>query len=543
MFSGVRIRGVIEGLRELVEDDPPARITPMNHPTILGDLTKSATEVAIPAPLQQLRAWQRFHIRLTGLYGGAVALSLLLIAIIFYNYSVRSEIEHLQQRLVTAVTGLAASISPERVAAVPIDATEMTDFHRALRARLATTAASDADIQSIYVLRPTAVRGKLRFLVDFVKNGKLANPGDEYDAADLPVLLQGFDHAAVESEPYRDEFGLTLSGYAPVRDAAGVGIALVGADVEASRIDVMKRDVLWVTLGVFGVAMVLLGAISLIVAHSVRRPLSSIITATAAISRGELTTRLGLERGDEFGLMSRHFDKMAEGLQEREFIRATFGRYVSEDVARQLLSSRDQPSLGGAEHAVTVLFSDLSSYSTICEHLPPAQLMDMLNEYLGQMNLLIDEYQGCVIEYLGDAVLAVFGAPHVRSDHAPQAVRCALAMLERLAHLNEEWRKTGLAKCWTERGIPELKARIGVHTGRVVAGSLGGATRMKYAVIGDAVNVAARLETLNKELASSLLISADTYAQLPDDVARQFTPRGRHRVKGREQEVEVFAAN
>lgn len=494
------------------------------------------------SPLHKLRAWQRFHLRLTALYGGAVTLSLLLIAIIFYHYSVRAEIEHLQKRLVTTVTGLAASIDPERVAAIPVDATEASDYHVALRARLAAAAAGDVDIQSIYVLRPTGEHGKLRFLVDYVKNSKVAVPGEAYDATELPVLLQGFERPAVENEPFRDDFGLTLSGYAPVRDKSGAGIALVGADVEASRLDVMRRDVLWVTFGVFGVAVILLGAISLIVAHSVRRPLSRIITATAAISRGELETRLGLDRGDEFGLMSRHFDKMAEGLQEREFIRATFGRYVSEDVARQLLARRDQPLLGGAEHAVTVLFSDLSSYSTICEHLPPAQLMDMLNEYLGQMNLLIDEYQGCVIEFLGDAVLAVFGAPHVRADHAPQAVRCALAMLDRLTHLNEEWRRTGLARCWTERGIRELKARIGVHSGRVVAGSLGGATRMKYAVIGDAVNVAARLETLNKALGTDLLISADTYAALPGDITNRFEPRGSHHVKGREQEVEVFAA-
>jgi adenylate cyclase len=514
----------------------------MEHPTILGDTTKSAADHAEAGPLRELRAWQRFHFRLTGLYGGAVALSLLLIAVIFYSYSVRSEIEHLQKRLVTTVTGLAASMNPDRITAIPVDSAEMTDFHKELRARLEATAAIDVDIQSIYVLRPTGDAGKLRFLVDAVKNNEPADPGDEYDATALPVLLAGFEKPSVENEPYRDEFGLTLSGYAPVRDRNGASIALVGADVEASRIDVMKREVLWVTSGVFGVAVVLLGAISIVVAHSVRQPLSRIIAATGAISRGELATRLGLERVDEFGLMSRHFDKMAEGLQEREFIRATFGRYVSEDVARKLLADRDQPLLGGAEHVVTVLFSDLASYSTICEHLPPAQLMDMLNEYLGQMNMLIDDHQGCVIEFLGDGILAVFGAPHVRDDHAQLGVRCALAMRERLARLNDEWRRTGLARCWIEQGVPELKARIGVHSGRVVAGSLGGATRMKYAVIGDAVNVAARLETLNKDLNTELLISAETHAQLPRDIAERFVPRGRHRVKGREQEVDVYAA-
>jgi adenylate cyclase len=167
--------------------------------------------------------------------------------------------------------------------------------------------------------------------------------------------------------------------------------------------------------------------------------------------------------------------------------------------------------------------------------------MEMLNQYLSEMNLLIDEHQGCVIEFLGDAVLAVFGAPARSEAHARNAVECALAMRERLAQLNAEWRRSGLAHCWTDRGIEELTARIGVHTGRVVAGSQGGATRMKYAIIGDAVNVAARLEALNKDLGTRLLISADVYAQLPGELAQRFASRGAHHVKGREQQVQVYA--
>jgi class 3 adenylate cyclase len=299
--------------------------------------------------------------------------------------------------------------------------------------------------------------------------------------------------------------------------------------------------VLWVTLGVFGVAALLLGMISLAVARSVRDPLTRIIDATAAVARGELATRLDLKRSDEFGLMSRHFDKMAEGLQDREFIRATFGRYVSEDVARELLEHRDSTARGAEEREVTILFSDLSSYSTICEHLPPVQLLDMLNHYLGAMNELIDAHHGCVIEILGDAILAVFGAPYFREDHPQQALRCALAMRDRLIQLNGEWQASGLAQCWTQSGIAQLKARIGVHTGRVVVGSLGGQTRMKYAVIGDAVNVASRLETLNKELGTDVLISAEVHRRLPAELANAMRECGAFHVKGRAQEVSVYA--
>lgn len=510
----------------------------------------SATPPGVPGvpvtpdadPIDRLRAWQRFHFRLTALYGGAVLLSLTLIAAIFYHYSVDSEIVHLQRRLLTTVTGLAASVNAERLAEVPLDAHEISPYYAVLLARFAASAQTDPDVQSIYLLRPTDKPGQLRFFTDYAKGGVQAKPGEEYDARDLPVLLRGFNEATVEDKPFQDEFGLTLSGYAPVRDATGRSVALVGADVLASRIEIMKHDVLQLTLMVFGVAVLLLGISSFAVAHSVREPLTRIINATGAIARGQLGTRLALVRNDEFGMMSRHFDKMAEGLQDREFIRATFGRYVSEDVARELLQHRDGSEFSGAEREVTVLFSDLSGYSTICEHLPPAQLLEMLNHYLGAMNVLIDQHHGCVIEFLGDAILAVFGAPDVREDHAEQALRCALAMRARLAEMNLEWQQTGLARCWTQRGIQDLTARIGVHTGRVVAGSLGGETRRKYAVIGDAVNVAARLETLNKILGTDLLVSAEVYAQLPGELRQQMTSRGVHRVKGREQEVETYSA-
>ena len=139
-------------------------------------------------------------------------------------------------------------------------------------------------------------------------------------------------------------------------------------------------------------------------------------------------TRLHMQRRDEFGVMGRHFDSMAEALQDREFVRETFGRYVSEDVAKLLLDQRIHTELAGEERVVTVLISDIRGYSTISERLPPVQVVDMLNRYLSAMNEVIDEHKGCVIEFLGDAILAVFGAPHYLPDHSERAVRCALSM-------------------------------------------------------------------------------------------------------------------
>jgi len=157
------------------------------------------------------------------------------------------------------------------------------------------------------------------------------------------------------------------------------------------------------------------------------------------------------------------------------------------------------------------------------------------------MNQIIDTHKGCVIEYLGDAVFAVFGAPNYMADHCERAVRCAVDMRKKLMELNKQWQTSGLARYWKDSGIEHLKARIGIHSGKVVSGNLGSATRMKYSVIGDTVNVASRLENMNKTLGTEILISAEVRSQLPEEITRLMTDGGERRLKGREQGVHVYS--
>lgn len=494
----------------------------------------------ISDPLNDLRTWQRFHIKLIALYGGTVLLCLILAGCTLYKIWIDTELKGLQKRLIAIVTSLAASLNADEIMAIPVDYTKLTPFHKDLLNRFEEVGATDPDIETIYVLRPTNEPTKLRFLVDYAKGDICGNPGDLYDASDVPILLKGFVSPSVENEPYRDEFGLTLSGYAPVLNADGQSIALVGVDVQVSRIQQIRQQVLFILLGVFGIAIIIIGLVSFAVARNVRKPLTKIIYAAGAIAGGELNTRIQMDRQDEFGIMSRHFDLMAEGLQERAFIRETFGRYMSEDVARMLLDRRKGEKLNGEERVTTVLFSDLRGYSTISEQIPPSKVVEMLNQYLEAMNELIDLHHGCVIEFLGDAILAVFGAPYYIADHSEQALRCAIAMRNRLRELNNEWKQSGMACYWQQSGIKELMARIGIHTGPVIAGNLGSRTRMKYTVIGDTVNVASRLEALNKELDSEICLSRDVYTHLPNELTKNISYRGDFQIKGREQSVRVY---
>jgi adenylate cyclase len=177
---------------------------------------------------------------------------------------------------------------------------------------------------------------------------------------------------------------------------------------------------------------------------------------------------------------------------------------------------------------VSVLFSDLRGYSTLSERLTPERVIEFMNVYFQAMQEVIERHRGVVLELLGDAILVVFGAPDKLTNHAESAIKCALAMRDRLERLNES--------------LPvELGNRIGIHTGQVVAGNIGGQTYMKYGVIGDVVNVAARLEQLNKKFETSVLVSEEVRRQLPEALREQGTDRGEVVLKGRARPQHVFS--
>ncbi len=484
--------------------------------------------------------WNRFHVRITAIYSLAIFIVFVVTSILIYHAGVRAELSTLQTQIQTTAVALSVSINPADVLALRTVEDTGSPAHTRLFRAFEEIAKTYPTTESIYILRPTERQGHLVFVVDYVGDGEMGVTGDPYDATDVPVMLQGLVEPAVEQEPVGDEFGVSLSGYAPIRDESNKVIAVIGVDIDASRVEAIKKRVLLGTLLVFGLAAILITLSAFMVGRNVERPLTRVMDATEAIALGQFETRVGFERRDEFGLLGQRFDDMAEGLEERDFIRETFGRYVSEDVASSLLANREAIELGGEERVVTILFSDLRGYSTLSEVLSPTQIVSFLNAYLGGMNEVIEEHNGTVIEYLGDAILAVFGAPYELANHPVLAVRCAAAMRVRLNEQNDEWERSGLAELWKSHGLEAPAARIGVHTGKVVAGNLGSTTRMKYAVIGDTVNVAARLEQLNKELETDILFSEAVWNLLDDELREQVQDVGAHQVKGRAQAVHAY---
>ena len=213
----------------------------------------------------------------------------------------------------------------------------------------------------------------------------------------------------------------------------------------------------------------------------------------------------------------------------QRFIRDAFSRYLHADLVDELCRRRAPLSLGGEERELTVLFADIRNFTGIAERLAAPELTALVNEFFSAMTDAVLAHRGMLDKYIGDSLMAIFGAPLPDPGHALNACRAALDMRAALARLHARWRS---------EGRPCLEMRIGINTGPMVIGNMGTEWRLNYTVMGDEVNVAARLEAANKELGSDILISIATAAAAGTEIT--FRPRGTIEVKGRTRRVAVF---
>ena len=226
-----------------------------------------------------------------------------------------------------------------------------------------------------------------------------------------------------------------------------------------------------------------------------------------------------------FGTAYQYF---IEGREKRK-VSKLFGRYVSRDVYTQLMANPDLAELGGARRDMTVLFSDIRGFTSVTERGDPEALVAQLNEYFSRMVAIVFRHEGTVDKFVGDMVMALFGAPVDDAGHADHAVAAAVEMVKELGELNREWAAKGMA---------QLDIGIGVNSGDMIAGNIGSSSIMSYTVIGDNVNLGARLESLNKDYKTRIIISDATRTRLkvPYDVR----PLGDVVVKGKSKAVAIY---
>ena len=276
-----------------------------------------------------------------------------------------------------------------------------------------------------------------------------------------------------------------------------------------------------VLLDLFATVVVLCFAL-ILVARGILRPVRALTATVEDIEKGILDSRVPIIADDELGVLMRAVNRMVDGLKERAFIRETFGKYVPDSVAASIIDGRApiEPKLETA----TILYTDIEDFTKLAERTDPAELVAVLNAYFSSVIEVIQRFHGVVNQFQGDAMLVTFNVPAPDPRHADNAVAAALALLDAVES--------------REFAGYRVHTRIGVNTGLVFAGNVGSGDRYNYTVHGDAVNLAARLEALNKELGTRVLISSNTVEVL----SRQFPLRVLERVavRGRTEDVTVY---
>jgi adenylate cyclase len=310
---------------------------------------------------------------------------------------------------------------------------------------------------------------------------------------------------------------LGLARTAGVRYAEGVGVEQILAQLASGG------------TGIFFIYVFVGLTLTLVLARTFTRPLAEVIEVLGDVRRGDLEARVAVQSTDEVGQLQDGLNAMIEGLRDRERILTTFGRVVEPAIRDRLLAGNLRE--GGETRTVSVLFCDLRGFTTLAEATAPEHAVATLNEFFTVITAWVRSCGGFVDKFIGDALLAVFGlfdgdGVSAADDGAAAALRCALGIRERMAELNRKR---------AARGEPALAVTMSLHTGPVVAGMVGAAERHEYTVIGDTVNIAARLQEVAKERDFPLVLSAESHAfaeraGLRVEAARRdsFVPRGRN---------------
>ena len=277
-----------------------------------------------------------------------------------------------------------------------------------------------------------------------------------------------------------------------------------------------------VASAVFGVAIT-----AYYIGRSLLQPIGNLSRAMTKVAEGNLDIRVPVTSNDEVGELTGQFNTMVEGLREREQIRETFGRYVDESVAATILRRQGQGARSGETGEATILFSDIEGFTTIAEYLTPAELVGALNDYLETVLAPIREHGGVVHTFIGDGLFASFNMPLACDSHAVAAVRAAIDIQRAVG-----------SRTFGDPGVA-LATRIGISTGQVIGGDVGSGKRTSFTLLGDTVNIAARLEQLNKEHGTRILVSESTRQACGRHFA--FQALGSMQVRGRSEPIAVYA--
>jgi adenylate cyclase len=356
----------------------------------------------------------------------------------------------------------------------------------------------------------------------------LAHPDEKkvFQAAsmlELPVVKAGLESQLKSGQKSYEIDGKEYIGAFAKTPMSVMIVAEASKDIILEAAKAVQREAFYIAGRVLSVAIFVVFIFSI----TLTAPIEKLVEVTTEIARGNFDVKANVRSRDEVGALGNAVDEMVVGLQERDKVKNVLNKFHGSSVAEDMI--KGDLELGGSDKYVTVFFSDIRDFTKYSEAHTAAEVVDMLNEYFQVMVSIVNQNNGVVDKFVGDAIMAIWGAPTSSETDAHDAVKACLEMRMGLEELNERR---------IERGEVPLKIGIGLHTGTVISGNIGSDERMEYTVIGDTVNQAARIEASTKAFGADLLLSQGTVDAVKDKFIVELA--GSAEVKGKSEALHMY---
>ena len=441
--------------------------------------------------------------------------------------------DEVHRKLRSIAATAAVLLEPDLVAKVRARSDESRPEYGLLRAQLQkirnANRRKDAWVERIFTLVPAPENNSVvEYGVDSEEQFELVHhAGDIYmrNGAPVSIGIEGIDQLADRLENFQAGYN---AAFAPIRDRSGKLIAdlgIAGVPAPFSTLHQVGPQILFS----FGLTVALALVVAMALSWQVTQPLYHLRRAIESIGKDDLNATVRPGMTGEFAELGASIDAMAAGLRERDTIKRAFSGYLSRQMLDIVLANGQTATLKGERRRVTVLFADIRGFTAISEGMRPEEVVEVLSEIFDRMVDVVLRNHGTIDKFLGDGMMVIFGAP---LDHTYQEEHAITAALEMQRELQV------LADKRTAEGKRPVRMGIGINSGTAVVGNIGSKERMEYTAIGDAVNLAARLESATRDLGVEIIVSEQTY-----DAVRplfKWKPTGEFLVKGRSEPVRAY---
>ena len=482
----------------------------------------------------------RFRTKVFTLFLIMAILTSLLIAAFMYRPIAALFMDLMRTNVLSIAATTAAMLDPDAHDAIRTRSDQDTQTYKQLEGELRR--ARDANrrrdlyVKYVYSMRPYPNDPRTaQFVVDSEEEGvNKSNVGDIYKSENPNYVLR-FNDFQADEEFVGDQWGLWLTANAPIRNAKNETVGAIGVDVGATEAVQRLRGLFWHGALALGISLIAAYFLASFAAQRISQPLITIRDAVERITGGDYSKTLSLSRKDEFGEVADALNKMTLGLQQREDLKSALARYVSEDILNEVIYAGKSSELYSQRKKVTALFADVRGFTHFSEQLDPEETVAMLNDYFEKMIEAVFKNFGHLNKFMGDGLMALFGALREDEFQEAHAVQASLDMRSALRQLQEKW---ATSESRAREAMASLRIGIGINTGLAIVGNIGSKQRMEFTAIGDSINLAARLEQATPARGVDILVSEYTYVATRSRFP--FEPAGEISLKGKSESARTY---